>query len=194
MTKHDWVRKQRALDADWNSLEEITDAVAGLQSTDDPSLVYLYERYYKRYEELKAMKDEIPGLTQLGSKSTNYQHEGVNSSLLEVFQNKYRDNDYVVRHCTDEVTSLCPVTGQPDFGEITIEFCPGEYLVESKSLKLYLGSYRNAGTFMEAMVNRIKDDLSFVCQPKYMKVTGIFAPRGGIQTTVVAEYGANPGE
>lgn len=95
----------------------------------------------------------------------------------------------MVSHVTEEFTSLCPKTGQPDFAEILLEYIPGEVCLESKSLKLYLFSFRQEGSFMESIVNRMLEDFVAVCSPRWMKVTGKFASRGGIQTIVEAEHG-----
>ncbi len=88
---------------------------------------------------------------------------------------------------SDEFTSLCPVTGQPDFGRIKIEFIPGKFIVESKSLKLYLFSFRNIGIFQEKLILKIHNDLKKAIKPNYIKVTGYFKPRGGISITPVVE-------
>ena len=100
--------------------------------------------------------------------------------VLETFENKHKDNDYWVQFNCPEFTSLCPITGQPDFAEIKIMYIPGERMVESKSLKLYLFSFRNHGDFHEDCVNIIMKDLVKLMQPKYIEVIGLFTPRGGI--------------
>ena len=100
--------------------------------------------------------------------------------VLEAFQNKHPENDYWVQFNCPEFTSLCPITGQPDFAEIRISYLPAVNMVESKSLKLYLFSFRNHGAFHEDCVNIIMKDLIALMQPKYIEVTGIFTPRGGI--------------
>ena len=127
------------------------------------------------------------GLRALGTKTTysdNYAPE-----VLETFVNKHPDNDYWVQFNCPEFTSLCPITGQPDFAEIRIMYIPGELMVESKSLKLYLFSFRNHGDFHEDCVNIIMKDLIRLMQPKYIEVTGIFTPRGGISIYPFANYG-----
>ena len=107
---------------------------------------------------------------------------------LELFENPRSERDYVITiHCP-EFTSVCPKTGQPDFGEIKIEYIPDLKCIELKSLKFYMQSYRNQGIFYEALTNDILDDLSGQCKPRWMKVTSRFTPRGGITTEVVAEY------
>lgn len=107
---------------------------------------------------------------------------------LEAFPNRTPGRDYTIKLETREFSSLCPVTGQPDSADITIVYVPDQSCVETKSLKYYLASYRNHPSFNEAIVNRILDDLAAAIQPKWMKVEGIFAPRGGIQLTTTAEH------
>ena len=134
---------------------------------------------------MKDRKDE--GLQVLGKKteySQNYAPE-----VLESFENQHPDNDYWVRFNCPEFTTLCPITGQPDFGEIRIGYIPDEQLVESKSLKLYLFSFRNHGDFHEDCVNIIMKDLIKLLNPKYIEVTGFFVPRGGISIYPYANYG-----
>ena len=109
--------------------------------------------------------------------------------VLEAFDNKHPDNDYWVRFNCPEFTSLCPITGQPDFAEIRISYLPAVKMVESKSLKLYLFSFRNHGAFHEDCDNIIMKDLIALMQPKYIEVTGIFTPRGGISIYPFANYG-----
>jgi len=108
--------------------------------------------------------------------------------LLEVFKNEYPNRDYNIIHTAPEFTSVCPKTGQPDFGKITIEYVPDELCIELKSLKLYLNSYRNDGIFYESVTNKILDDLVEACKPRYMLITSEFNVRGGISSTVEAEY------
>ncbi len=107
---------------------------------------------------------------------------------LELFENPKPQRDYVITIECPEFTSLCPKTGQPDFGQITIEYCPDKLCIELKSLKFYMQSYRNKGIFYEALTNEILDDLAGVCKPRWMKITSSFTPRGGITTEVTAEY------
>ena len=108
--------------------------------------------------------------------------------MIEVFENPRIGRDYIITTRVPEFTSVCPITGQPDFGVITIDYVPDRVCLESKSLKLYLFSFRNHGTFHEAAVNRILDDLVAACRQRRMKVTGKFTPRGGMHSTVTAEY------
>lgn len=109
--------------------------------------------------------------------------------VLEAFTNKHPDNDYWVRFNCPEFTSLCPITGQPDFATIYIDYIPDVKMVESKSLKLYLFSFRNHGAFHEDCVNIIMKDLIRLMAPKYIEVTGIFTPRGGISIYPYCNYG-----
>lgn len=109
--------------------------------------------------------------------------------VLETFENKHPKNDYWVRFNCPEFTSLCPITGQPDFAEIRISYIPAQRMVESKSLKLYLFSFRNHGAFHEDCVNIIMKDLIKLMEPKYIEVTGFFLPRGGISIHPYANYG-----
>lgn len=130
-------------------------------------------------------KDE--GLKALGRK-TEYRTE-YDPSVLEAFENQHPDNDYWVRFNCPEFTSVCPITGQPDFAEIRISYLPDKRMVESKSLKLYLLSFRNHGAFHEDCVNMIMKDLIALMDPKYIEVTGFFSPRGGISIHPYANYG-----
>ena len=109
--------------------------------------------------------------------------------VLETFENVHPDNDYWVRFNCPEFTTLCPITGQPDFAEIRLAYVPAERMVESKSLKLYLFSFRNHGDFHEDCVNTIMKDLVRLMQPKYLEVRGMFTPRGGISIWPYANYG-----
>lgn len=118
-------------------------------------------------------------LTQLG-RHTEYRYDNPTADMLESFAHGRTDWRWVVGLDCGEFTSLCPITGQPDFGRILIHYVPGELCVESKSLKLYLGAYRNQGSFHEACVNQIADDLVTAIDPCYLQVFGDFNPRGGI--------------
>jgi 7-cyano-7-deazaguanine reductase len=132
--------------------------------------------------------DDTSTLTQLGSKDTKYYYGGGGVSLLEKFKNQYPNRNYTIFHEGNEFTSLCPKTGQPDFANWNLEYIADEYCVESKSLKLFLGSFRNEGAFMETITNRILEALVELLSPRWMKVTMSFNLRGGIGTSVVAEY------
>ena len=127
------------------------------------------------------------GLRALG-RETAY-NQSYSPEVLEAFENKHPDNDYWVRFNCPEFTSLCPITGQPDFAEIRISYIPGLRMVESKSLKLYLFSFRNHGAFHEDCVNMIMKDLIALMDPKYIEVTGFFLPRGGISIHSYCNYG-----
>lgn len=126
-------------------------------------------------------------LTQLGS-STRYR-QNYAPEVLETFENRHQENDYWVRFNCPEFTSLCPITGQPDFAQIRIEYIPDVKMVESKSLKLYLFSFRNHGDFHEDCVNIIMKDLIHLMDPRYIEVIGIFTPRGGISIYPYCNYG-----
>ena len=109
--------------------------------------------------------------------------------VLEAFENRHPERDYWVQFNCPEFTSLCPITGQPDFAEIKILYIPDKRMVESKSLKLYLFSFRNHGDFHEDCVNIIMDDLIKLMDPRYIEVVGLFVPRGGISIHPFANYG-----
>ena len=108
---------------------------------------------------------------------------------LEAFENKYPHRDYEIHLEFDEFTCVCPRTGLPDFATIVIDYIPDELIVESRSLKLYLNAYRDVGIFNEHAMNKILDDLVLVCSPKFIEVSGTFAPRGGVGITVTASFG-----
>jgi len=114
------------------------------------------------------------------------------TTRLEVFDNPRPERDYRIAHVCPEFTSVCPLTGQPDFGTITIDYVPDRLCIELKSLKFYLFGYRQQGIFYEAVVNKILDDLVQVCRPRRMTVTGEFNVRGGISSTVTATYEHSP--
>lgn len=109
--------------------------------------------------------------------------------LLETFENSFPRRNYLIVHTANEFTSVCPKTGQPDFGVITISYVANKKCVELKSLKYYLQSFRNEGIFYENVINRILDDLCGVLKPKWMEVKGDFSTRGGLCSAVIAEYG-----
>ncbi len=133
------------------------------------------------------MDRENEGLKVLGKK-TNYDYD-YNPSLLEKFNNKHVENDYFIKFNCPEFTSLCPITGQPDFATIYISYIPDLYCVESKSLKLYLFSFRNHGDFHEDCVNIIMKDLIKLLNPRYIEVWGKFLPRGGLSIDPYCNYG-----
>lgn len=112
---------------------------------------------------------------------------------LEVFDNPCPERDYEITHVAHEFTSVCPITGHPDFATMTLRYVPGDLCVELKSLKLYLQAYRNEGVFYEALTNKILDDLAAVCSPKRMMLTAAFTRRGGLSSVVVAQVPADAG-
>lgn len=132
------------------------------------------------------MKGEAKGLTQLGTETKYPNHP--NEAVLETFVNKCPERHYIVEFQCPEFTSLCPKTAQPDFANITIKYSPNKLCVESKSLKLYLFSFRNYGSFMEHITNKILNDLVVACRPSWMDVVGDFGARGGIKIVVTASY------
>ena len=134
------------------------------------------------------MNEQTKDLTLLGNQNVKYA-EDYAPEVLETFENKHPDNDYFVKFNCPEFTSLCPITGQPDFATITISYIPDQRLVESKSLKLYLFSFREHGDFHEDVVNVIMKDLIAAMDPKYIEVYGKFLPRGGISIDPYCNYG-----
>lgn len=133
------------------------------------------------------MRDKTE-LTILGNRNTEYKTD-YDPSILESFINKHPEYDYFVKFNCPEFTSLCPITGQPDFANIIISYVPDKKLVESKSLKLYLFSFRQHGDFHEDVVNIIMKDLIKLLEPKYIEVWGKFLPRGGISIDPYCNYG-----
>lgn len=132
-------------------------------------------------------ENELEGVTLLGDKKTVYPTDYA-PEMLETFVNKHPEQDYLVTLNCPEFTSLCPKTGQPDFAKIIINYIPNERMVESKSLKLYLFSFRNHGDFHEDCINIIMKDLVKLMEPRYLEVVGIFTPRGGIAIYPFANY------
>ena len=131
---------------------------------------------------------EREDLTLLGNQKTNYKSDYA-PEVLETFLNKHPENDYFVKFNCPEFTSLCPITGQPDFACIYISYIPDRKMVESKSLKLYLFSFRNHGDFHEDCVNIIMKDLIALMEPRYIEVWGKFTPRGGISIDPYCNWG-----
>jgi len=129
----------------------------------------------------KTQKSDLNGLTLL-------RRDAKPTKKLETFPNRHPERDYVVTLKTEEFTCVCPATGQPDYAKLTIQYIPDKRIVESKSLKLYLWSYRDEGVFHEHVTNVILDDLVSVLKPRWCKVTADFSVRGGISITVEAEY------
>ncbi len=130
---------------------------------------------------MKTQKSDLNGLTLL-------RRDAKPTKKLETFPNHHPGRDYVVTLKTEEFTCVCPATGQPDYAKLTIQYIPNKKIVESKSLKLYLWSYRDEGVFHEHVTNVILDDLVSVLKPRWCKVTADFSVRGGISITVEAEY------
>jgi 7-cyano-7-deazaguanine reductase len=129
------------------------------------------------------MNDKTEGLKALGEKGTEYKMDEVDATLLEKFESptwRSSSGAQTIQIQVPEFTSLCPITGQPDFATIQIEYCPRQWCVESKSLKLYMFSFRNQGEFHESCVNRITNDLANLLEPWWVTVQGQFTPRGGI--------------
>jgi len=129
----------------------------------------------------KTKKSDLDGLTLLGRDSKPIKE-------LETFPNRHPERDYVVTLRTEEFTCVCPATGQPDFARLNVQYIPDKKIVESKSLKFYLWSFRDEGVFHEHVTNVILDDLVSALKPRWCKVTAEFAVRGGISITVDAEY------
>ncbi len=132
-------------------------------------------------------QDELTGVSLLGNKRVEYPTRYC-PEILEAFDNKHPENEYLVTFMCPEFTSLCPMTGQPDFAKIIINYIPRVKMVESKSLKLYLFSFRNHGDFHEDCVNIIMKDLVRLMNPRYLEVIGLFTPRGGISIYPFANY------
>lgn len=131
--------------------------------------------------------DDFQDLTLLSDARTSYE-AGLGEAKLESFPNRYPHRDYLIEFDCPEFTSLCPVTGQPDFATIKITYVPDDRCLESKSLKLYLFSFRNTGMFHEEITNRILEDIVAACEPRWARVRGVMNPRGGISIDVTAEY------
>lgn len=134
----------------------------------------------------------MDGLTQLGQPTPF--PTTPEEARLETFPNTHPARNYLIRFTCPEFTAICPITRQPDFAEIRIAYVPGDRCVELKSLKLYLGAFRNTGIFHEHVTNRILEDLVALLAPRYLQVVGDFAARGGITTVVTATHGTWPAE
>lgn len=146
------------------------------------------ERREEPRREPQEMGPQTRGLTLLGAKTTVYS-DRYTPAVLEAFENRHPENDYFVKFNCPEFTSLCPITGQPDFATIYISYIPDRKMVESKSLKLYLFGFRNHGAFHEDCVNTIMKDLIKLMAPRYIEVWGRFLPRGGLSIDPYANYG-----
>lgn len=134
-------------------------------------------------------KTGMDDLTLLGNQQQEGQQFEYNSGLLESFENNHPGRDYFVKFNCPEFTTLCPMTGQPDFATLYISYIPDIKMVESKSLKLYLFSYRNHGGFHEDAINTIVNDLVELMDPRYLEIWGKFTPRGGISIDPYVNYG-----
>lgn len=136
---------------------------------------------------MKKMLDDTENLQILRGGTMRLEGDQPPAELLEAFANQFKQTPYMINLIFPEFTSLCPVTGQPDFGTIVVEYIPDKLCVESKSLKLYLFSFRNRGCFMETITNTILEDLANLLQPCWIRVKGLFAPRGATRINVYAE-------
>jgi 7-cyano-7-deazaguanine reductase len=148
----------------------------------------MYETFKGGFLMSGRKKDELQDITLLGNQGTKYSFDYA-PEILEVFDNKHPNRDYFVKFNCPEFTSLCPITGQPDFATIYISYVPDQKMVESKSLKLYLFSFRNHGDFHEDCMNIIMNDLINIMDPRYIEVWGKFTPRGGISIDPYCNYG-----
>ncbi|WP_085991253.1 preQ(1) synthase [Oceanobacillus senegalensis] len=133
-------------------------------------------------------EEQMSDLTLLGNQGTKYEFD-YNPDILETFKNKHPNRDYFVKFNCPEFTALCPITGQPDFATVYISYIPDVNMVESKSLKLYLFTFRNHGAFHEDTMNIIMNDLIEKMDPRYIEVWGKFTPRGGISIDPYCNYG-----
>jgi len=149
--------------------------------------VSMYCIFLAKFKDLKMSEERLKDLTLLSKNEKNY-FTSPDDAKLECFENQYSERDYWITFDCPEFTSLCPVTGQPDFGHIIIRYIPDKKCVESKSLKMYLFAYRNHNTFHEEVVNRVLSDLVAICDPREAQVTGDFRPRGGISLKIEATH------
>ena len=129
---------------------------------------------------------------ELLGKNSSYNYDKPDIGILEKVDNPHQDVDYNIRFTSPEFTSICPVTGQPDFAYIVIDYAPKEYIVESKSLKLYFTSFRNHGAFHEDCTIKIAKDLIKLLNPKWLRIGGYWYPRGGIPIDIFFESGSKP--
>lgn len=132
--------------------------------------------------------DQTEHLRVLGKKASAVPDGGPGVQLLETFPNRYPDRPYIISIAFPEFTSLCPVTGQPDFGEIVVDLIPDQLCVESKSFKLYMFAYRTHQSFMESITNAVLEDMVAAMNPLWCRVKGLFTPRGGTRLHVFAEH------
>lgn len=138
--------------------------------------------------------DQISQLKTLGTGRLPHPENGPNAGLLESFPNRFPQRPYIISIAFPEYTSLCPVTGQPDFGTIVVEYIPDKLCVESKSFKLYMFAYRSHQSFMETITNNILDDMITALDPLWCRVKGLFVPRGGTHLHVFAEHFKSVGD
>ncbi len=131
---------------------------------------------------------DVSHLSNLGTPVAYDKYSNPVPELLEVFDNPCKDRAYMTEFVFKEFSSLCPKTGNPDFGIITIQYFPDQFCLETKALKIYMGAFRQHGAFMEALTNKMLDDFVSVCQPHEMRIEAVFNTRGGTDITVVAEY------
>ena len=136
-------------------------------------------------------KSRLDKLTLLKKNESNYP-QSPDEAKLETFENQYPERDYIITFNCPEFTALCPVTGQPDFGKITIRYIADKECIESKSLKMFLFSFRNHNSFHEEVVNIVLTEIDKVCSPRWCEVEGDFMPRGGIALNVKASVGVKP--
>lgn len=139
------------------------------------------------------MAEDLSQLRHLGREKTEYAYGQPDAGVLDVFENPAPGRAYEIEFTTQEFTSLCPVTGQPDFAAITLKYIPGPWCVESKSLKLYLFSFRQHRSFAETIANRIASDLAERLKPVWLEVHAQFTPRGGLGLNVRAQHGQKTG-
>ncbi len=135
----------------------------------------------------RSRNKKYASLTLLGNSEAAFP-KSPQSATIETFPNPKPNRDYSIRLDCPDFTSLCPVTGQPDFAEILVDYIPDKLCIETKSLKLYLSSYRNVHSFNEQVINSVLDDLVKACRPRRIKIEGKFVPRGGLSLTVTAEH------
>ncbi|MBW2086461.1 MAG: NADPH-dependent 7-cyano-7-deazaguanine reductase QueF [Deltaproteobacteria bacterium] len=140
------------------------------------------------------MKEDTSSLKHLGQPKAEPNYDNPSVEILDTFPNPYPDRSYTIQFMTREFTSLCPVTGQPDFATIEINYIPCKLCIESKSLKLYLLAYRQHGSFVETITNKILDDLVQACEPAWMEIKADFVARGGIRMNVRAVRQGNSGK
>lgn len=154
----------------------------------DISIFSRLEKCHASNRKMKRRRNKkYAGLTLLGNSEAAFP-KLPQQATIETFANPKPTRDYSIRLDCPDFTSLCPVTGQPDFAEILVEYVPDKLCIETKSLKLYLASYRNVHSFNEQVINNILDDLVKACRPRRMKIEGIFVARGGLSLSVTADH------